>query len=398
MLKFIAILLIEILAGVEVDLFIPSFPELQKVFELTPFMVQLTLSVNFIAYCVCCLFAGTLGERYNRRHVMLASLLIFVIGSAFCMFATNFPLLILGRFLQGVGIAAPATLAFVVIADDYPIEKQPAMLGLLNGMVTVAMSFAPVVGSIVNLYFSWRANFVLLFGVGTLCFISSYFLLPAKKGNPNVSLSPMAYWPLLTSQKYMLYFWAICFLAITYWIFIGMAPILYMEDLGVPLEHFGYYQGAVAAVFSVVCILSPMIYARYGLKNCFKVGVWLCFLSALLILMITILGIENPLFITAVILVFSLGVAFPINILYPFSLEIVEDSKGRSAALIQAGRLVMTAIGLEVVSYYYVGNFSPIGISMFVSLMLGLYFCRKVEWDKKRGQIWTRTNPVDTIT
>src|SRR5690349_5557818 len=102
--RFITILLIEILAGSEVDLFIPSFPELQKVFELSPVMVQLTLSVNFIAYCLCSLFTGTMGDRYNRRHVMLAGLLIFVIGSFFCMTATHFALLLVGRFLQGAGI------------------------------------------------------------------------------------------------------------------------------------------------------------------------------------------------------------------------------------------------------------------------------------------------------
>jgi DHA1 family bicyclomycin/chloramphenicol resistance-like MFS transporter len=46
MFRFITILLIQILAGMEIDLFIPSFPELQKVFCLSPFLVQLTLIVS----------------------------------------------------------------------------------------------------------------------------------------------------------------------------------------------------------------------------------------------------------------------------------------------------------------------------------------------------------------
>jgi DHA1 family bicyclomycin/chloramphenicol resistance-like MFS transporter len=377
-LRFITILLIEILSGVEVDLFIPSFPELQRVFELSPFMVQLTLSVNFIAYCVCCLFAGTMGDRYNRRHVMLAGLLIFVIGSLFCMFASHFSLLVLGRFLQGMGIAAPATLAFVVIADEYPIKKQPALLGLLNGIVTVAMAFAPVIGSIVNLYFNWRANFALLLGLGIICLIASYFLLPNKQGNTGVSLSPRAYLPLINSQKFMLYLVAICFLAITYWIFVGMAPILYMQNLGVDLAHFGYYQGAMAAAFSVVSMLSPAIYKRFGHGKSFKMGLWLCAFSAVLIILITVLDVKDPLLITAVVVIFSIGVVAPVNILYPVLLGLVYNTKGRAAALVQAGRLILTAIGLQTVSYFYVDGFFPIGISMFVSLIIGLYFCSKI--------------------
>jgi DHA1 family bicyclomycin/chloramphenicol resistance-like MFS transporter len=373
--RFITILLIEILAGAELDLFIPSFPELQRVFELSPVMVQLTLSVNFMAYCICTLFAGTMGDRYNRRHIMLVGLLIFVIGSIFCISATNFPLLIIGRFLQGMGIAAPAILAYVVIADDYPIEQQPVLMGLLNGIVTVAMAFAPVLGSIVNLYFSWRANFALLLGLGIMGLVAGYFVLPDKKGNPAVSLSPKAYLPLLASRKFLCYMFAISFLAITYWIFVGMAPILYMEDLGVPLKHFGYYQGAVAGIFSVVCIFSPVAYARFGFKKCFLAGVWLCFISAILIIAIAVLDVKNPLGITLVVLVYSTGVVFPINILYPFSLEVIPHTKGRAAALIQSGRLIFTAIALEGVSYFYTGSFYPIGIVMFVSLMIGFYFC-----------------------
>lgn len=376
--RFITILLIEILSGVEVDLFIPSFPELQRVFELSPFMVQLTLSVNFIAYCVCCLFAGTMGDRYNRRHVMLAGLFIFVIGSLFCMTAVHFPLLIFGRFLQGIGIAAPATLAFVVIADEYPIEKQPALMGLLNGIVTVAMAFAPVIGSIVNLYFSWRANFALLLGLGAICLVASYFLLPNKQGDAAVSLSPRAYLPLFSSQKFMRYLVAICFLAITYWVFVGMAPILYMEDLGVDLAHFGYYQGAMAAAFSVVSMLSPVIYKRFGHGKSFKIGLWLCAISAVLIILITVLDIKDPLLITTVVVIYSIGVVTPINILYPVLLDMIENTKGRAAALVQAGRLILTAIALQIVSYFYVGSFFSIGISMVISLIIGLYFCSKI--------------------
>ena len=58
MFKFITILLIQVLCGMEMDLFIPSFPELQKVFVLSPFMVQMTISINFLCFCVCSLFAG----------------------------------------------------------------------------------------------------------------------------------------------------------------------------------------------------------------------------------------------------------------------------------------------------------------------------------------------------
>jgi DHA1 family bicyclomycin/chloramphenicol resistance-like MFS transporter len=361
------------LGGVEVDLFIPSFPELQKIFHLTPFMVQLTLSVNFVAYCICSLFAGALGDRYDRRTVALVSLVIFVLGSALCVLAFNYPVLLLGRFLQGVGMAAPAILGYVIIADEYPIEKQPALLGLLNGTVTLAMVFAPVMGSYTNLYFNWRGNFVILFLLGISCLITSYIAIPSRKGDLQISLSPIAYLPLFLSKKLMILVIGLCLLSASYWLFIGMAPILYMEGMSVNLKHFGYYyQGALAAVFSIVSLISPNILKRYGLKLCLYTGIIICTIHAFIMLVISFMQVNNPFIITSVMAILAAAVVFPFNILYPMSLNMVENTKARTAALINSARLLFTAIALEGVSYFYVGKFLPIGLSIFITTFVSM--------------------------
>ncbi len=374
MFRFITIVFIDILSGVEVDLFIPSFPELQRVFDLSPFSVQLTLSINFVAYCLCSLFAGTLGDRYNRRHVMLGSLVIFVLGSFCCVFAPNFPVLLLGRLLQGIGMAGPAVLAYVLIADEYPIEQQPAILGIYNGIFNLSVAFAPVVGSYVNLYFNWRGNFVVILALGVISLAMGYFAIPNRKSDPTISLTLKSYWPLLTSTKLMAYVLGMCFLGISYWVFVGMAPILYMEDMGVELNHFGFYQGAIAGVFSLVSILSPKILAAYGQKKCLAYSEILCGLSAVGILLIAVFGIDQPMIITGAMVILASVVVFPFNILYPLSLEVLENSKARTAALINAGRLLLTALALLVVSYLYAGTFLPIGITIFASTSISLFF------------------------
>lgn len=375
---YLTILIIGILTGAEVDLFIPSFPELQKIYDLSPFLVQLTLSVNFIAYCVCSLFAGALGDRYNRRTVMLGSLGIFVVGSLFCVFSMNYSMLIIGRFLQGAGMAGPAVMGYVIIADQYPIEKQAAMLGTLNGMVTLVMALAPVIGSYVNLYFSWRGNFVILLGLGLLCFALSYFVIPHRAGDKAVSLSPKTYLPLLASRKLMTFVWAIGFLVVPYWVFIGMAPILYMEDMGVDIKHFGFYQGAIAGVFSVISIFSPKILARFGQMKCLSYSKKICFVAAIAALIMTLLDVHHPMIITSVMLVFAGAVVFPINILYPLSLEVVDNTKSRTAALINGLRLLLTAFFLELISYFYTGKFLPIGLAIFCTTIISLLFIRKI--------------------
>lgn len=378
MLRLITLLLMMTLAGAEIDLFIPSFPELQQKFHLSPFLMQLTLSVNFTAFCLSCLFVGALGDHYNRRHVILISLLIFLVGSIFCVWANHYGVLLLGRLLQGIGVAGPAILPYVVVTDEYPLEKQPALIGLCNGITAFAMAFAPVVGSFINLYYGWRANFGLLLILSCLTVVATYFTIPSKPGNKKVSLSIKTYLPLLQSQKLMTYILSVCLLVVSYWVFVGMAPIFYMGDMEVPLKQFGYYQGSLALIFSVVSMLSPRIFKTFGQKRCFYFGKWLCFFSAICMLFVLLSGVQHPTLITGVMMLFSIGVVFPLNILYPFSLEVLQDSKSRTAALIQALRLIMTAFLLELVSFFYHGKFLPIGLTMVISLVMCFFVLRQM--------------------
>ncbi len=375
---FITILIISILAGTEVDLFIPSFPELQSVFKLSPFLMQLTLSVNFVAYCICSLFAGALGDRHSRRTVILISLWIFVVGSVFCVSAHDYSILLLGRFLQGMGMAAPSVLGFVVIADTYPLKKQPAIMGVLNGVITLAMACAPVIGSYVNLYFNWRGNFFVLFGLGVISLITCYLWIPRSKGDHTVSLSPKAYLPLIRSKQLWILMTGMCALPIAYWVFIGMAPILYMGSLGVSLKHFGYYQGALALMFSLVSISSPLTLSKLGLKNCLKLSCVLSFITLFLMSWVIWKAPKNPMLITGLMLILSIAAVFPLQILYPSALELVPRGKAKISALITAMRLLVTALFLETVSYFYTENFAAIGLSIIVLAMISCTVVRYI--------------------
>ncbi|OGT69672.1 MAG: hypothetical protein A3J38_04950 [Gammaproteobacteria bacterium RIFCSPHIGHO2_12_FULL_45_9] len=271
-------------------------------------------------------------------------------------------------------MAAPAVLAYAIISDHYPIEKQPAMLGILNGMTTTAMAFAPTIGSYVNLYFNWRGNFTVLLIFSIICLIAGYLFIPSKKGNSTVSLSPSAYWSLLCSPPLLAYMAAITFLVTAYWLFIGISPILFMQGLGVSLSQFGLYQGSLAGIFAVVSLLSPKILNKLGQKTCFQAGVIMTMISVALIILVSLSATKNPLIITAILMFYAISVVFPVNILYPLSLEVLPNAKARTAALIMAGRLIFTALALELTSYFYNGTFLNVGLAMAIFLILSLFF------------------------
>jgi len=369
----ISVILMDVLTGTEFDLFVPSFPELQSHFQLTPFLVEALLSVNFIGFCLSLLFVGGLADRYGRKPILLMGLITFIIGSILCVWTSSYELLLVGRFLQGLGIASPAILSFLIIADAYSLKKQQYLMGILNGLMNLSAGAAPVLGSYITLYFHWQGNFITLLSLGiatlvmTLVFIPTYKLPEQKE-----TLSLRGYIPLFKSKPLMLLIMNIAITCVPYWVFVGMSPLLYIKSLGVSLSHFGLYQGALAFFFGLGSIVFGLIISRVDSKKMLKTSIYIGIMSLICLAWITFVDSPNPLLITLAILLFVLAQIVPSIILYPLCLNFIPQAKGRVSSIIQGTRLILSAFSLQIAAYYYQGSFQNIGIIIIGFIIIGI--------------------------
>jgi len=376
-----AIILMDLLAGMEFDLFVPSFPELQGLFGLSPFWAEALLSINFIGYFLSLFFVGSLADRYGRKPIILMGIVIFIIGSVLCLGATSYHFLLVGRFLQGIGIAAPATLSFLIIADTYSLKQQQSLFGILNGLFNAAAGAAPVIGSYITLYFHWQGNFMTLLLLGLLSCVTTLFFIPTQQlPECKETLSLRGYIPLFQSKPLFLLMTFFVLNFVPYWVFVGMSPILYMEDLGVSLAHFGYYQGVLALSHALGCLLFGMIVSRYDQEKMIVISVYIFAFTFVSMGVITVCDSASPLLITLALLPLTIGQVVPATILYPLCLNIIPEAKGRVSAILQGGRLLLSAFFLQVAGYFYQGSFQNIGIilcSFILMSTIALFFVLK---------------------
>lgn len=370
----VTIILMDLLSGMEFDIFVPSFPELQNQFSLSPFQVESLLSVNFIGFCLSLFFVGALSDRYGRKPIILIGLIIFIIGSIFCLWALSYESLLFGRFLQGIGIAAPSILCFLIIADSYPIEKQQSLMALLNGLMNLAVGGAPVAGSYITMYFHWQGNFATLLVLGIVVLILTIFFIPkAAVPEHKEPVSLKGYIPIFQSKTLMILIINFIFIFVPYWIFVGMSPLLYMQDLGVSLAHFGYYQGAICAVYGVGSILYGLIMHKIDQRKFLYYACLIWFISLILILYVAVGDIRDPLLITLIIILFCIG-QISTTSLFPLCLNYMPHMKAKVSALIQGGRLIVSALSLGLAGHFYQGNFQNIGIIIAAFIFLATIF------------------------
>ena len=375
---FFTIIFIMILTGAEIDLFVPSFPQLQKIFSLSPFMVELTFGLNLFFHCITALIVGALGDKFGRKSITIIGLIIFNLGSLLCVSADSYIVLLAGRIFQGIGISGPAVLLCVIISDLYEAKKMQYLMGMVNASVAIAMASAPVVGSYVNLFFNWRGNFVILLIMGVISLALAILFIPRTEKlilRPNIKISLSEYKDVFKSRRANLYLISICFAMQCYWVFIAMSPILYMDNLGVSLKGFGLYQGSIAALFATTSLSSSYFIKRFGAKRCFFVSCYLIMIFFIMVLWITIFNIKSPVLITVAMLFQAVGMAYPVNIFYPLALESVENAKSRIGALLVSFRIFMSAVIIGLASYFYDGGFFTIGFSICVTLVVSGATC-----------------------
>ena len=109
-----------------------------------------------LAFSVLLLTGAALGDRFGRRRVFAAGLIIFALASAGCALAPSIEWLIFFRALQGLGAAPVLPLSLTLLADAFPPGKRGLAIGIWSGISGLAVAAGPVIGGAIVDGISWH--------------------------------------------------------------------------------------------------------------------------------------------------------------------------------------------------------------------------------------------------
>jgi EmrB/QacA subfamily drug resistance transporter len=124
---------------------------------------------------------GKLGDLYSRRGMYLASVVVFLVGSALAGLSQNMTELIGFRALQGLGAGGLMVGAMAIIADLVPPRERGRYQSLIGGMMPIAFVGGPLIGGVLTDDLSWRWVFYINLPIGVAALIVSALFMKLPK-------------------------------------------------------------------------------------------------------------------------------------------------------------------------------------------------------------------------
>jgi MFS transporter, DHA2 family, multidrug resistance protein len=125
--------------------------------------------------------AGLLGDRFGRKNVLLAALVLFGVSSAACAYATSVGELIAARAMLGIGAAAIFPLSLAVIPVLFTQEERQKAIALIASATFISFPIGPIVGGYLLDHFWWGSVFLINVPVVVLALVAVVVLLPESR-------------------------------------------------------------------------------------------------------------------------------------------------------------------------------------------------------------------------
>ena len=178
---FVALVSMTFIGPLSLHLFIPAMPAVKEAFGVSTGVAQLTMSLAMLSMAFFTIAYGGLSDRFGRKRVLLAGLVLFTCGAAACMVAANMPMLLAGRILQGAGAGCGVVLARAIARDVYGQERVAQVIAYLTAAYVLGPMFAPPIGGQLTTLFGWRALFVLASIFGLVVIFAVTFAVPETR-------------------------------------------------------------------------------------------------------------------------------------------------------------------------------------------------------------------------
>ena len=367
--------LLSVIGPLAIDMYLPALPAIGTDLGASDAVIQRSLMAYMAAVAVCQLAYGPLSDMFGRKPPLYFGMSVFIVGSVGCALAPNADMLILFRFLQGVGACASMSLPRAIVRDNYTGAEAAQLMSLIMLVFSVSPILAPLSGSLVIAFGDWRAMFWVMTVVGLLGLLLLVFAL--KETRPREARLDSGFGSALRAYGTLLRDWR--FLGLTligtfgmssFMAFLGNSSFVYIDHYGLTPTQYSLAFSVNAVSFFAVSQMTGWLVGRFGLNRVVRVAVSGYAASMLTLFAVVMAGLDS---------VFVLGgfmfVAFGfLGLVLPstgvLAMEEQGDIAGSASALMGTVQMIVASVVMGIVGAFGDGTARPMVVAFAACAIL----------------------------
>ncbi len=353
---------------VAMHIFVPALPDVAAELGASAFAAQLTLTLYLCGLAGGQLVYGPVSDRFGRRPVIVFSLAIYLVGFLLAIPATTISWLIGARILQSLGGCGALVIGRAMVRDVSTSEDATRQLAVLTMAMGLTPALAPALGGFINLWFGWRAIFVVLAVIVGILLTLVLITLPETNLHPVAlpGIRPImaGYGRLLRSSRYRKYVVAGACGGTSLYAFLSASPFLIMDVLHRPSSDVGLYCLVVTAGMIVGSLLARQLSGRLEIRHAARRGNTICLVGAAGLLAVAFSGQLSVVTLIGPLIVYALG----IGILGPNAvaglMNVDPDAAGSASSLYGFTQMAFGAIFTLSVAIWHDGTALPVAVTL----------------------------------
>ncbi len=167
--EFVALMaVLSSLAAFAIDSIVPVLPAMANDLQTDQRQIQLVIPVLFAGFSLGLLIYGPLSDTTGRKKMIYYGLGVFILGSFICYLADGIEVMLMGRFLQGLGAASGRSLSVAMIRDIYNGSAMAKVTSSVMSVFILVPVIAPSLGQLISHFTNWRVIFGVLMIQGVI--------------------------------------------------------------------------------------------------------------------------------------------------------------------------------------------------------------------------------------
>ncbi|MCT3573611.1 MDR family MFS transporter [Levilactobacillus brevis] len=173
-----------------------AFPTLMKSFDVSTSTVQWLTTGFLLVNGIMIPISAWLITTISSKVLYMSAMSIFLIGTVICWSAVNFPMLLIGRLIQAVGVGVSMPLLQTMMLTIFPANKRGTAMGLAGIVIGLAPAIGPTLSGWVIDNLTWRDLFGMIIPIVAIVIIASFWVMRSVL---ETKKAPLDIWSVLLS-------------------------------------------------------------------------------------------------------------------------------------------------------------------------------------------------------